>query len=287
MEATTAMAAGQEAQAPPQQAVPQAAAPQPQRPPQQSRQYKQREGGGAGQGEKPPEVNQSMPIPADRVGWIIGKQGVYIQVPCGLGRAASWRCVCSSSRADPRLPNSPRACVSARAVQSLYPTPRLRNLGGSGTTSTCKGRPGTWTGPRSSSTCASSSFAPLRRGPDSQMASELPEAAPGRRVTRIPSTMARRLTAISSQDFTTQHDPHPVPAGAAPKADTQPPAPDASSFRLKPFGFNPSVLPGLLATIACVIRIIQRIRWVFWRGEGPGGESGLRRRLAFKHESRR
>ena len=41
----------------------------------QQRQYKPREGGG----EKPVEVNQSMPIPADRVGWIIGKQGVYIQ----------------------------------------------------------------------------------------------------------------------------------------------------------------------------------------------------------------
>lgn len=93
MEASNAMAAGQEAQTPTQQAAPQAAAPQPQRPPQQPRQYKQREGGGAGQGEKPVEVNQSMPIPADRVGWIIGKQGVYIQVPCRLRRAAPAPCV--------------------------------------------------------------------------------------------------------------------------------------------------------------------------------------------------
>jgi hypothetical protein len=44
--------------------------------PQQQRQNKPRD---AANGEKPGEVYQSMPIPADRVGWIIGKQGVYIQ----------------------------------------------------------------------------------------------------------------------------------------------------------------------------------------------------------------
>ena len=49
---------------------------QQQRPP---RQYKARGDGGGHGGEKPAEVHQSMPIPADRVGWIIGKQGVYIQ----------------------------------------------------------------------------------------------------------------------------------------------------------------------------------------------------------------
>lgn len=81
MEASNAMAAGQEAQAQPQQTQP--PQPQQQRPAQQQRQYKPRDGAGAAQGEKPAEVNQSMPIPADRVGWIIGKQGVYIQVPLG------------------------------------------------------------------------------------------------------------------------------------------------------------------------------------------------------------
>eukprot|EP00960_Hanusia_phi_P052016 761193-Hanusia_phi.AAC.3 len=31
------------------------------------------------QKEKPAEIYQSIPIPAERVGWIIGKQGAYIQ----------------------------------------------------------------------------------------------------------------------------------------------------------------------------------------------------------------
>ena len=71
METSNAMPAGQEA-------------PQQQPPPQQGgrppRQAKPRaDGGAASGGDKPAEVNQSMPIPADRVGWIIGKQGVYIQ----------------------------------------------------------------------------------------------------------------------------------------------------------------------------------------------------------------
>ena len=48
---------------------------QPTAPPQ--RQFKRSEGGASG--DKPAEVNQSMPIPADRVGWIIGKQGINIQ----------------------------------------------------------------------------------------------------------------------------------------------------------------------------------------------------------------
>lgn len=80
MEASNAMAAGQEPQAQAQQTQP---PPPQQRPPQQQRQYKPRDGAGAAQGDRPVEVNQSMPIPADRVGWIIGKQGVYIQVPRG------------------------------------------------------------------------------------------------------------------------------------------------------------------------------------------------------------
>ena len=70
METSNAMPAGQEQQQ--------------QQPPLQNggrppRQAKPREGVAGNGGERPSEVNQSMPIPADRVGWIIGKQGVYIQ----------------------------------------------------------------------------------------------------------------------------------------------------------------------------------------------------------------
>jgi hypothetical protein len=72
MQSQTAMPEGQDQQ----QQQQQQHQGQQQRPP---RQYKPREGPGGQGGDRPAEVNQSMPIPADRVGWIIGKQGVYIQ----------------------------------------------------------------------------------------------------------------------------------------------------------------------------------------------------------------
>ncbi|EKX37885.1 hypothetical protein GUITHDRAFT_154865 [Guillardia theta CCMP2712] len=42
--------------------------------PQQQQQQQQQP-----QKERPAEIYQSIPIPAERVGWIIGKQGAYIQ----------------------------------------------------------------------------------------------------------------------------------------------------------------------------------------------------------------
>lgn len=47
---------------------------------------------------KPTEIYQSMPVPGERIGWIIGKSGAYIQARRNIARANSVASIATRAR---------------------------------------------------------------------------------------------------------------------------------------------------------------------------------------------